>query len=64
MKTKQKTIVLMIMTLFLSGLGLQAASAVYHTPDEVNNELKKLAGSNPGIAKLHRLAVSPGGLPV
>ncbi|MCP5051939.1 MAG: hypothetical protein GY940_32525, partial [bacterium] len=47
-----------------SGLVWQAASGGYQTPDEVNNEVKKLAGSNPGIAKVHRLATSPGGVAV
>lgn len=32
----------------------------YHTPTEVNKILKTLAGANSKVAKLHKLAVSPG----
>jgi len=33
----------------------------YHSPKEINNQLKELAGSHPAKTKLHKLAVSPGG---
>jgi hypothetical protein len=33
----------------------------YHTPAEVNNLLKDFAASHPPIARLHKIAVSPGG---
>ncbi|MCK4944310.1 MAG: hypothetical protein KAS65_12080, partial [Candidatus Aminicenantes bacterium] len=33
----------------------------YHTPDELNQSLKKLANLFPRITKLHKIAISPGG---
>ena len=33
----------------------------YSTPGRINSEIKKIAGSNGAITKIHNLALSPGG---
>jgi hypothetical protein len=46
-------------SVFAAGTGEHSFNA-YHSPDEVNRVLQGMATSNPGIAKLHSLAVTPG----
>jgi hypothetical protein len=44
--------------------GTTPAFDSYHSPAQVNQLLKKLASANPGITKLHKIAVTPGGRPL
>ena len=44
-----------------SGLGAAVAFDKYHTPAELVSALQEYAQANPAVAKVHKLAVSPGG---
>ena len=44
-----------------SGLGAAVAFDKYHTPAELASALQEYAQANPAVAKVHKLAVSPGG---
>jgi hypothetical protein len=61
---KQKYVVLMIVFFVVLVCRVEAKQPdfnVYHTPADVNNLLKGFAASQPPIARLHKIAVSPGG---
>ena len=63
---KKKYAAAMIMIVFLVlwfgwGEAKQPGFTAYHTPAEVDNLLKGFPASHPSVAKLHQIAVSPGG---
>ena len=61
---KKKYVVSMIMFLVVLFGGVEAKQpdfTAYHTPAAVNNLLKGFTASYPPIARLHKIAVSPGG---
>lgn len=51
----------LFLLLSLPGMSYAFDVNVYHSPEEVQKELKQLAKANPAVVVLHRLAVSPGG---
>ena len=61
---KQKNWLVLIGTSVLTFSLITAQSRLsfnrYRTPGEINKTLQELAGANPSITKLHKIAVSPG----
>lgn len=63
MKHKRKVVRLTWMFVFLPALTLWAGTG-YHPPSEVNKILETRADTHSDIAKLHKIAVTPGGTPL
>ncbi|MFH1699617.1 MAG: M14 family zinc carboxypeptidase [Candidatus Zixiibacteriota bacterium] len=62
MRLLKFTSVIAVFYLLLFGSILQAAAEYkYRNPEAVNTDLQKIAGDNKDVAKLHKLAVTPGG---
>ncbi len=66
MKQKKWIVLICALLFMLSGLYAQTKFNFnrYHTPDELNQVLAEFARSNTKIAKLHKIAVSPGKIAV
>lgn len=63
MKQSKRVVWLVWMAVFFPALAVWAGTG-YHPPSEVNKLIKTLTDTHSGIAKLHKIAVSPGGTPL
>jgi len=58
---KRSVLLISFLTVLASGLSAAVTFDKYHTPAELVSALQECAQANPAVAKVHKLATSPGG---